>query len=332
MVVRAFAKTDVGRVREHNEDNFLVDDAHQVYVVADGMGGHAGGAEASRLSVTTVQRHLLEAGKLLLDEALAAQELAALTQASHSGTPIDILADEAQVPADGPSEGPDAGGADAAPAVSVPYVVYDVWDPGIAATSVAPVINRMLADGVRLACRTIFEAAAQDPSLMGMGTTTTVLCLHNDWAYVAHVGDSRCYMQRDGALMQVTEDHSLVNEQIKAGLLTPEEARVSRHKNIITRSVGFEPQVDVDCFMMPVRPGDQFLLCSDGLSNLIEDEELAESMAQLRGQSLIDFLVELALGRGGDDNITVICVDVLDDAPATAQTQHSNGRADDPQI
>jgi len=203
-------------------------------------------------------------------------------------------------------------------AASVPYVVYDVWDPGIAQTSLAPIINRMLTEAIRRACRVIFEAAAQNPALMGMGTTTTALCLHKNWAYVAHVGDSRCYMQRDGALMQVTEDHSLVNEQIKAGLLTPEAARVSRHKNIITRSVGFEPDVEVDCFMMPVRPGDQFLLCSDGLSNLIEDEELAESMVQLRGQSLVDFLVNLALDRGGDDNITVITVDVLDEPLADA--------------
>jgi protein phosphatase len=228
---------------------------------------------------------------------------------------------EANVPADGATDAAaanEAVDAQLGAAASVPYVVYDVWDPGIQKTSLAPIINRLLADAVRRACRVIFDAAAQNPALMGMGTTTTALCLHQNWAYVAHVGDSRCYMQRDGALMQVTDDHSLVNEQIKAGLLTPEAARVSRHKNIITRSVGFEPDVEVDCFMMPVRPGDQFLLCSDGLSNLIEDEELAESMVQLRGQSLVDFLVELALGRGGDDNITVITVDVLDEPLADA--------------
>lgn len=346
MVVRAFAKTDVGRVREHNEDNHLVDEMYQVYAVADGMGGHAGGAQASALAVATLSAHLRKAGGLLLDDALAQAELEALTQATPSHTPIDVLADEARVPsgedggagaeANGGPEGasPRAGGNDSpgdadvqgpdahsldphdllqeegpAQAISIPYVVYDVWDPGIAQDSVAPVITRMLSDGVRLACRTIFEAAQENVELMGMGTTVTVLCLHKNWAYVAHVGDSRCYMQRGSAMMQVTEDHSLVNEQIKAGLISAEEARYSRHKNIITRSVGFEPDVEVDCFVMPTQPDDKFLLCSDGLSNLIEEEELAESMAQLRGHSLINFLVELALGRGGDDNITVISVE-----------------------
>jgi len=312
VVVRSVAKTDVGKVREHNEDSFLVDDTYQVYVVADGMGGHAGGAQASALVVTTFQQHLQEAGGLLLDDALAAQELEALTRATASGAPLDLLADEARVDED--DDAPQGSPAPAAP----PYVVYDVWDPGIEQTSIAPIINRLLADGVRRACRAIFDEAAHNPALMGMGTTTTALCLHKDWAYVAHVGDSRCYMLRGGALMQVTEDHSLVNEQIRAGLLSADDARVSRHKNIITRSVGFEPDVEVDCFMMPVRPNDQFLLCSDGLSNLIEDEELAESMVQLRGQSLVDFLVELALERGGDDNITVITVDVLDEPLADA--------------
>lgn len=324
MVVRAFAKTDVGRVREHNEDNHLVDEAYQVYVVADGMGGHAGGAQASALAVATLSQHLQDAGGLLLDDAQAQQELEALTQASQAHVPIDVLVDASKEPS---AEGGEPQGAGSAPpevtpipdavdvapqAISMPYVVYDVWDPGIAQDSVAPVITRMLADGIRLACRTIFEAAQENPELMGMGTTVTVLCVHKNWAYVAHVGDSRCYMQRGDSLMQVTEDHSLVNEQIKAGLLTTEEARYSRHKNIITRSVGFEPNVEVDCFVMPTRAGDKFLLCSDGLSNLIEAEELAESMAQLRGQSLLDFLVELALGRGGDDNITVISVEPVE--------------------
>lgn len=332
MGVLAIAKSDVGRVREHNEDAFLMDDAHCVYAVADGMGGHAGGEHASALAVSTLQSHLQSAGAILLDDALAALELAALTQSSHSGAPIDVLADAAQVPGSEallradidasavPDPANEAGhdGADAA-ALSIPYVVYDVWDPGIERASVAPVINRMLADGVRRACRAIYDAAAEQPELLGMGTTTTVLCVHQKWAYVAHVGDSRCYMLRGNQLMQVTEDHSLVNEQIKAGLITAEDARVSRHKNIITRSVGFEPEVEVDSFMLPVQPGDHFLLCSDGLSNLVEDEDLVESMTQLRGHSLVNFLVDLALERGGDDNITVITVDILDETHAAPQ-------------
>ena len=228
------------------------------------------------------------------------------------GGDVDEVAGGAPLPAAGFGEDPPT--AALALAAAIPYVVYDVWDPGIEKTSVAPVITRMLADGIRLACAAIYRAAAADPALMGMGTTTTLLCLHKHWAYVAHVGDSRCYVQRDGALMQVTEDHSLVNEQLKAGLITAELARTSQQKNIITRSVGFEPEVEVDSFILPVRPGDQFLLCSDGLSNLVEDIELGETMLQLRGQSLVDFLVTLALSRGGDDNVTVVTVDLLDDA------------------
>lgn len=315
MIVRAVAKTDVGRVREHNEDAYLVDSTYQVYAVADGMGGHAGGAAASALAVQTVQAHLLAAGALLLDDAVAQAELTRLAQATASMAPVDVLADEALAGA-GPVAVADVAAAQALSAI--PYVVYDVWDPGIDNTSVAPVVIRLLADAVRLACAAIYHAAAQDAALMGMGTTTTLLCVHKQWAYVAHVGDSRCYVQRDGSLMQVTEDHSLVNEQVKAGLITPELARTSRQKNIITRSVGFEPEVEVDSFILPVRAGDQFVLCSDGLSNLVEDVELGETMMQLRGQSLLDFLITLALGRGGDDNITVVTVDLLDDADPDA--------------
>ena len=143
-----------------------------------------------------------------------------------------------------------------------------------------------------------------------MGTTTTALLLLGGCAFVAHVGDSRCYLLRGDKLLQISEDHSLVNEQIKAGLLTREQAKASRHKNIITRSVGFEPDVAVDTFAMPVRPGDSFLLCSDGCSNLVNDEELAEALGNENVTSVPASLISLANERGGDDNVTVVCVRV----------------------
>ena len=131
-------------------------------------------------------------------------------------------------------------------------------------------------------------------------------------ALFAHVGDSRAYLVRGDLIQQVSEDHSLVNEQIKAGMITPEEAKHSRYKNIITRSVGFEEEVQVDVMGVVARVGDFFILCSDGLANLVDDKEIREIVS---GHPLKDApgkLIELANERGGDDNITVIIVTVVE--------------------
>jgi protein phosphatase len=161
---------------------------------------------------------------------------------------------------------------------------------------------------VERACQAIFLAAQEDARLAGMGTTVISLLVKDDAAFFAHVGDSRAYLVRGDLIQQISEDHSLVNEQIKAGMITPEEAKHSRYKNIITRSVGFEEEVQVDVMGLQTEPGDTFILCSDGLANMLEDKEMLEVVQGARIEEIPKRLVELANERGGDDNITVIVV------------------------
>jgi protein phosphatase len=165
-------------------------------------------------------------------------------------------------------------------------------------------------EAVEAACRSIFRAAQDDPSLQGMGTTVTAALFAGRSAFLAHVGDSRLYLARGDRIVQVSEDHSLVNEQFKSGAITAEEARQSRFRNIITRSVGFEAQVLVDVAEVEVEPGDVAVLCSDGLSNLVGEEEIRDVATREPLDLSPERLVALANERGGDDNITVIVVRV----------------------
>jgi protein phosphatase len=245
---RSAARTDVGMKREHNEDSFLVNDDLGLYVVCDGMGGHAGGETASRLAVQTIEKELISA-KLRVD---------------------DPFSERTSLP-----ESPLAGA---------------------------------LREAVEGACAAVFRTSRANPELAGMGTTCISLLVHGDQAIVGHVGDSRAYLVRDGQVWQLSEDHSLVNEQVRAGLLTDEEAKHSRLKNIITRSVGFEEDVLVDVIGVETHAGDRFLLCSDGLSNLIDNDEIRDALAHPDVESVPDLLIQLANSRGGDDNITVVAV------------------------
>jgi len=248
MVISARGHTDVGRKREINEDSYLVDEDLRLFVVADGMGGHAGGGTASRIAVQTIQERLKKARET--------------------------------------DPAPFSGGA------------------GLEESPLCEVLR----GAVESACLSIFEAAQGDPSLAGMGTTVTALLFAGSNAFVAHVGDSRCYLVRAANIYQVSEDHSLVNEQIKAGAITPDEARSSRFKNIITRSVGFEADVAVDMMGFEAEPGDRMVLCCDGLSNLVDDQEILDVVGKDPPDEAARALVDLANDRGGDDNITVIVV------------------------
>jgi PPM family protein phosphatase len=246
--VISVGQTDVGRKRSHNEDSYLVDEELQLFVVADGMGGHAGGGTASRIAVET----------------------------------IDAEMRRARESRDNPFAQPTA-------------------------LQESP-LPEALRHSVERACMAIYSAAQADPRLAGMGTTVISLLLKGDNAFFAHVGDSRAYLVRGDMIQQISEDHSLVNEQIKAGMITPEEAKHSRYKNIITRSVGFEEQVQVDVMGLVVEPGDTFILCSDGLANMVEDRELLEAVQRHDVREVPRRLIDLANERGGDDNITVIAV------------------------
>ncbi|MES2504921.1 MAG: Stp1/IreP family PP2C-type Ser/Thr phosphatase [Myxococcota bacterium] len=167
---------------------------------------------------------------------------------------------------------------------------------------------KLLGDSVRAASKRIFEETFVHPELKGMGTTATALLLESEQAILAHVGDSRAYLIREGELEQITEDHSLVQEQFRSGLISLEQARHSRFRNIITRCLGFEDDVDVDMMVLTPQPDDIFVLCTDGLTTLVEDKEILQTIAnndqQIAGQKLID----LANSRGGNDNITVLLV------------------------
>ncbi|HJX52898.1 MAG TPA: PP2C family serine/threonine-protein phosphatase [Polyangia bacterium] len=154
----------------------------------------------------------------------------------------------------------------------------------------------------------IFEFARSEPNYAGMGTTLTGLCFHGGSVTLCHVGDSRAYLFRDGRARQLTEDHSWVQEQVRAGLVSADDVLVSRFRNIITRSVGFEPTVSPDVLTMLVETGDCFLLCSDGLCNYLSPEELSVVLGEHFYGEAGSALVTLANERGGDDNITCVIV------------------------
>ena len=159
---------------------------------------------------------------------------------------------------------------------------------------------------VRLAGRRIFEKASADPEYKGMGTTVVVLLIDSGNVFVGHVGDSRAYRFRGKQIEQLTEDHSLVNEKIKAGLITEEEAATHRMRNIITRSLGFQEEVEIDTQVHALQNGDQYLLCSDGLSGLVDGAEMGEMLLSESPQNAARKLIHLACERGGDDNITTV--------------------------
>jgi protein phosphatase len=165
----------------------------------------------------------------------------------------------------------------------------------------------------------VYEASASDLELQGMGTTLTALSIVGDAAYVGQVGDSRVYLQRpDAPLMQVTEDHSLVAEQVRAGLITAEEARNHTMKNLITRAVGIKQEVEVDLFGVRLQKGDTLLLCSDGLCNFVSDADIANALQLKTLRSAARLLIGKALEAGGNDNVSVAVVRVVDSPPRRA--------------
>jgi protein phosphatase len=163
---------------------------------------------------------------------------------------------------------------------------------------------------VREACALVFNTAHQNPALLNMGSTVTLMLVYGSVGYFAHVGDSRAYLVRDGQIHQVTEDHSLVQEQVSQGLMTPEQAKVSMIRNIITRSIGYERDVMVDTGAVPLRKGDTFILCSDGLTGHVDDPEILDIVQKNVLGAVPRTLIALANSRGGDDNSTVVTVHV----------------------
>jgi PPM family protein phosphatase len=240
MRFRVGARTDVGRVREGNEDSYMVHDP--LFAVADGMGGHQGGEVASRLAMETLKRV---------------------------------------------AEQPDAG----------------------------------LAEVVREANRVVFRKAAQDPGLAGMGTTLTAVLAGDGGLHLAHVGDSRAYLVRDDRLTQLTKDHTVVQRLVDEGRLTQIEAGMHPQRSILTNALGVDEEIRVDEDTVEVRPGDRLLLCSDGLTGMIDDGRIIEILdAHEDPQDACDALVDAANEAGGQDNVTAVILDVLDGHGGAAAT------------
>lgn len=250
--------TDIGRKRQRNEDSYLVNDKLNLYIVADGMGGHAGGEFASKIAVSTVEEIFKGEDRV------------------KSGVLGKSYLDSENPEGDDEAE------------------------------------QDRLRDAILRAGNMIARKATEEPDLRGMGTTATVMLFLTNRAYIAHVGDSRAYCVRNGKITQITEDHSLVHEQLKSGLITEEEARTHQLKNIITRSVGVHEEVEIDTVVWKIQEGDTYVICSDGLSNMVADDEIQSIVNRMELEPAARELVDLANHHGGDDNITLILIRVLE--------------------
>ncbi|HWP99928.1 MAG TPA: Stp1/IreP family PP2C-type Ser/Thr phosphatase [Vicinamibacterales bacterium] len=242
-------RTDPGLQRSLNEDSFCARADLGLFVVADGMGGHAAGEVASRTAV---------------------EALEAFADATAGQPP--------------PAEGGDAAlGPD----------------------------GRRLKEGFRLANRRIAEAAGLSEARRGMATTLAALLLGRTGAAIAHVGDSRVYLLRGGRLTQVTRDHSWVEEQVRHGTLTATAARRHPWRNVVTRALAGGDDPEVDVVELGLQPGDRLLLCSDGLSGVLSDEEIRSIVtARADLQNICDRLVAAANAAGGPDNVTALLLQV----------------------
>lgn len=240
MQAKAWVKTDPGLKRDNNQDSFLHDKDTNLFIVADGMGGHKGGEVASAMACSTVKETFLNPNNQHL-------------------SPRDII---------------------------------------------------RFAYGE--ASAKIFEHAKANPELHGMGTTMVMSHFSKNNLFIANVGDSRCYLIRGNMMWQITEDHSLMNEQIRAGILTPEQAAKMVAKNVITRSVGFERDVACDVVERPVNQGEIYLFASDGLHGLVSDKRICEIVFRTPIELATQVLIDEAKKNGGDDNITVLLLKITD--------------------
>jgi protein phosphatase len=236
------ARTDVGMIRAGNEDSLYAHATLErgLFIVADGMGGHAAGEVASEMAVQIVSRELFSLSDL------------------HGQA-----------------------------------------------------VRERVAESLRTANRAIYDRTITESDKQGMGTTASVLIMAGARYLIGQVGDSRVYLLRDGALKQLTKDHSYVQEQVDAGFLTPEQARYHPYSNVITRCVGASESVEPDTYAGELRAGDVFLVASDGLTGMVDDRRLQQLLLSRAGPGrVVDALIAEANGRGGLDNITAIVVQV----------------------
>jgi PPM family protein phosphatase len=257
MELKYWAATDVGKQRDHNEDNFLIDKKLRLFIVADGMGGHAAGEVASSIAVHEV-RDTLNENRDLIER-------------------------------------------------------FDTGDPTVQSVEILQILEH----AVQQACGAINKRAQQEQEKRGMGTTCSVLLVAGPpgsaRGFIAHVGDSRIYLVRQRHTHQLTEDHSLMNELVRRGKIKKEDIDNSpykQYKNAVTRAVGVYESVEVETFDLDVLPGDNFLLCSDGLYAYFDDESLATAMTADSINDVPKVLIDTANNGGGHDNITAVCIRV----------------------
>lgn len=244
MRFEVWAQTDVGLKRDINQDAILVDHDLNLFIVADGMGGHKGGEVAAAMAVDTVQAVILK----------------------HQGD-----------------------------------------------TKLSP--RKVLQEAYREASSRIHHKSTfESPDLMGMGTTMVLMWENRGRLYFGNVGDSRAYLYSAPNLWQITEDHSLINEQVRAGVISEDDAPHVVGRNVITRSVGFERDVVVDILEREPQPNEVFLLCSDGLSGLVSQEKLISILRTTPPENLVPRCIAEAKAAGGDDNISVIVIRVKVDS------------------
>jgi protein phosphatase len=246
--------SDVGRKRKGNEDSYFVNPEENLFVVADGMGGHAAGEVASKVAVEAIN------------------EFVCLTGGDEEITwPFGL--DES--------------------------ISYD---------------GNRLKTAVRYANRKVIEAMKEKTEYEGMATTVAAVLVDGDAANLAHVGDSRIYLFRDGTLTQLTSDHSWVNEQLQSGVLSADQARTHPLRNVVTRALGGRADLQVDMQVHKAKSGDVLILCSDGLTTMVPDEDIGKVMTAAGGEleKAARALVVEANARGGEDNITVILVQFLE--------------------
>jgi PPM family protein phosphatase len=249
MEVSAHGLTHVGRQRQHNEDAFLVESGAKLFLVADGMGGHAAGEIASRIAVDSISEFILHTKE-----------------------------DDGTWP--------------------------HAYDEHYTRTT-----NRLMA-ALRMANQRVLEAMKKDARLRGMGTTVVACMADDEKMSVAHVGDSRAYLIRGGQLSRITNDHSWVFEQVQAGMLTEAEAEKHPLRNVITRALGGALQVTPDASEISAQKGDVFLLCSDGLTGMVPENEILRVVTANASdlQKACQQLIDAANERGGLDNVTAVLV------------------------
>ncbi len=237
MKLQVSAKTDIGLSRNNNEDRYFVDEKQGLFIIADGMGGHAAGEVASQIAVETV-RHFLH--------------------------------------------------------------TIDKINP-----------QKQLEQAINKANLAVEQAAKGDRALHGMGTTLSVLLLQQNRGYLAHVGDSRIYRLRNQKLEQLSDDHSLVGEQLRQGTITAEQAKISTLGNLLLQAIGVTPHLEICQDKLSLAAGDLFLLCTDGLTDMVPDAQIEKLLRQPETLNFrCDALINAAITAGGKDNITAILLQV----------------------